>query len=61
MSTSGWSLPARAKTRGLGLPPALSQLAPSFRARGGEKYFSSRVSLPKIRAPSSSRVYLNIG
>lgn len=41
MSTSGWSLPARAKTRGLGLPPALSQLrVSSFGSRiVGESIF----------------------
>jgi len=45
MSTSGWSLPARAKTRDFGLPPALPQPSSAFTShiakREGE-YFSSR-------------------
>lgn len=59
MSTSGWSLPARAKTRGLGLPPALSQLAPSLRARWGEVFFFK--GLPKLGPVQPKGLSLNIG
>lgn len=58
MSTSGWSLPARAKTRGLGCPLHFhSQLAPS-RVVGESIFLEGPV---KISAPVHSKgLYLNI-
>jgi len=64
MSTSGWSLPARAKTRDFGLSPALSQPSSAFtshiekRERGRVFFLKGR---PKLGPVQSKGLSLNIG
>jgi len=60
MSTSGWSLPARAKTRGLGCPlHSRSQLAPSLYA-WWEKVFFLKGQTKLVPPVQSKGLYLNI-